>query len=338
MTDKPINAGYARKITALTSTDFEVLDIVECAFATLKADGSVIGSTFFNNCSTYVIEQAHAKGTYVTFSISPSSEWTSACNPSNNLYDTIANNIVSLINTYGFDGVDIDWETPKSGEYTWFTSLMQAIYTKVKANNPHHLVTAAIGGGKWAPPCYDLTNSKNYLDYINVMLYGMCSSSGYYQNALYKSSTFDDTVNKVGKTLVSCSVHESMAIYEDTYGVPASKLIVGYPFYGVRQRRTYDEETGVYSDWSGGSITYDTVVSCINSGDYTIHYDNVSKVPYMLSNDLLTFISYENEDSLTEKYNYVKDNGLAGIFFWDNQNDLNRTMINILINVLNDNA
>ena len=334
LTNKPINAGYARKLSALTTTDFEVLDLVECAFATLNSDGSITGSTFFKNCSSYVIEQAHSKGTYVTFSFSPSSSWTNACDPENNLYDTIANNIVSIINLYGFDGVDIDWETPKSGEYTWFTSLMRSIHIKVKNNNSHHLVTAAIGGGKWAPPCYDLNNSKNYLDYINVMLYGMCSASGYYQNALYKSSSFNDSSNKVGKTLVSCSVHESMAIYEDTYGVPANKLLIGVPFYGVRQRRTYDSETGKYSDWSGGSITYDTVINYINSGDYVIHYDNISKVPYLLSNDLLTFVSYENQESLYEKYNYVKNNGLAGIFFWDNQNDLNRNMINAWINVI----
>ena len=334
--DSPISSGYARKLSALTSADFEALDIVTCAFANLNENGSITGSTFFNNCANYVINQAHLKGCYVTFSISPSSSWRTACNPDNDLYDTIANNIVNIINNYGFDGVDIDWETPKSGEYTWFTNLLRAIYNKVKANNSHHLITAAIGGGKWAPPCYDLPNSKNYLDYINVMLYGMCSASGYYQNALYKSSSFNDSLNKVGKTLVSCSVHESMAIYENTYGVEASKLIIGVPFYGVRQSRTYDSETGKYSDWSSsGSITYVTVSNYINSGNYTLHYDNVSKVPYLLSNDLLTFVSYENEESLSEKYSYVKNNNLAGFFFWDNQNDLNRTMMNSWINVIN---
>jgi chitinase len=338
LTDGPVVSGYARKMSALTETDFETLDLVICSFANLNSSGAITGSSFFTNCSTYAINQAHAKGCYVTFSISPSSSYTTACDPENDLYDTIADNIVNIINTYGFDGVDIDWETPTDSQKTWFTSLMRAIYTKVKANNPYHLVTTAIGGGKWAPPKYDLTNSKNYLDYINVMLYGMCSSSGYYQNALYKSSSFNDSTNKVGKTLLSCSVDESMDIFIDTYGVPGSKLIIGVPFYGVRQRRTYEE--GVYGAWGDGegnsaSITYVTVQSYIDSGNYTIHYDNVCKVPYLLSNDLLTFVSYENEDSLTEKYNYVIDNDLGGLFFWDNQNDLNRVMINILIDVVN---
>lgn len=338
LTDGPIVSGYARKMSALVTDDFENLDLVICSFATLNAEGGITGSTFFSNCSTYAINQAHEKGCYVTFSISPSSSYTTACDPENDLYETIANNIVNVINTYGFDGVDIDWETPTDSQKTWFTSLMQAIYTKVKANNPHHLVTTAIGGGKWAPPKYDLTNSINYIDYINVMLYGMCSTAGYYQNALYKSSSFDDSVNKVGKTLSSCSVDESMDIFE-SYGVSLSKLIIGVPFYGVRQRRTYEDETyGAWGEGSGNSasITYMTVQSYIDSGDYTLHYDNVAKVPYLLSNDLLTFVSYENQTSLTEKYNYVKTKNLAGIFYWDNQNDLDRTMFDILKQVIDD--
>ena len=89
-----------------------------------------------------------------------------------------------MINLYGFDGVDIDWETPLSEEATSFTNMMRVIYEKVKANNPNHLVTAAIAGGMWQPPRYDLVNSHQYLDYINMMTYGMVSNNGYYQNAL----------------------------------------------------------------------------------------------------------------------------------------------------------
>ena len=38
---------------------------------------------------------------------------------------------------------------------------------------------------------YDLVNSGKYLDYINVMTYGMSSSSGNYQNALYYRSGYN---------------------------------------------------------------------------------------------------------------------------------------------------
>ncbi len=329
--NKPIASGYARKVTQLTETDYNTLDIITCAFATLNADGSITGSTFLNNCKNTTIPNAHAKGDYVVLSLSPSSKWTTACDPANNLYDTIATNVVNVINTYGFDGIDIDWEYPKSGQYTWFTNLVSAINAKVKANNPNHLVTAAIGGGKWQPAYYDLTNSAKYLDYINVMLYSMCSGDGYYQNALYKSTSYFDSTNKCGKTLTSCSVDETVKLYRDTYGVSFDKLIIGIPFYGIRQSRTFDEDTQKWSSWgSGASVTYATVKSYIDSNDYDLVFDTVSKVPYLLSKDKTRFVSYENSQSINAKAEYVINNNLAGIFFWDNQNDLSGELIGYL--------
>ena len=106
-------------------------------------------------------------------------------------------------------GIDIDWETPASNEATNFTLLMKAIYEKVKAYNKNYLVTAAIGGGKWQPPKYDLPNSKDYLDYVNLMTYSMATGNGYYQNALFKSTK--------GATLTSCTIEESIKIFND-YG------------------------------------------------------------------------------------------------------------------------
>ena len=143
-----------------------------------------------NNCVNYVIDRAHEEGCYVIMSIAPSSEWVTIANPENDLVETFANNIVAKINQYGFDGVDLDWEYPTSDQKTWFTELARVVREKVKANNPHHLVTAAVGGGMWQPPRYDLTNSKAYLDYINLMCYDMVQSDGSYQNGLYRTTSY----------------------------------------------------------------------------------------------------------------------------------------------------
>jgi chitinase len=117
--------------------------------------------------------------------------------------------------------------------------MMRVIYTKVKANNPNHLVTAAIAGGMWQPPRYDLENSHQYIDYINMMTYGMVSNNGYYQNALKRSTTYANPTNVAGKTLTSCSIEESIEIY-NSYGIPNSRIIVGVAFYGIKQIRSYD--------------------------------------------------------------------------------------------------
>ena len=142
----------------------------------------------------YVLPKAHEKGTWVVLSICGTdgnydTAFETICD-SDELIDIFVNNIVNLINEYGFDGVDIAWETQADG--TKFAKLMSKLYATVKENNPNHLVTAAIGGGQWAPPYYDLINSSKYLDYINMMTYNMSTLNGYHHTAFYKSSSYDN--------------------------------------------------------------------------------------------------------------------------------------------------
>lgn len=263
----------------------------------------------------YVLPKAHEKGTWVILSICGVDEQydlaLETISQSDDLIDKFISNVVSLINTYGFDGVDMDWEVPSDGAL--FTKLMSKLYAAVKANNPNHLVTAAIGGGAWQPPYYDLNNSHKYLDYINMMTYNMATSSGYHHTALYASNTFADSTNKVGKTLSSCSIDESIDIYND-YGVPSNKIIIGSGFYGIKQTRT--STSGTWS--SAGSVSYKDIYTSYLSDttNYTSYYDNNCQVPYILSKDKLTFISYENEVSVLAKCEYAKNNNLAGVFVW----------------------
>lgn len=265
----------------------------------------------------YVIPKAHAEGTWVVLSIcgvdtAYDTAFETICQ-SDSLIDTFVNNIVGIINTYGFDGVDIDWETPDDGAL--FTKLMSKLYPAVKANNPNHLVTAAIGGGQWAHPYYDLNNSKNYLDYINMMTYNMSTANGYHHTALYPSSSstnYHNTENKAGSTLSSCSVDESVAIFAE-YGIDSSKLIVGSGFYGIVQTRTT-----VNLSWTNSSNPsyIDIKANYLNNANYTYYYDDVCQVPYLISADRLTFVSYENATSVLAKCEYAKANNLGGVFAW----------------------
>src|SRR5690606_10618615 len=121
---------------------------------------------------------------------------------------------------------------------------------------------------------YDLVNSNQYIDYINVMTYSMASSAGSYQNPLYKRTTFHNTTFGVGRSAATASIDESVPIFNG-YGVPNSKLIFGLAFYGVRQTRTYNSSNGTYGSWiSAGSVFYDELIaSYLNNSNYTKVYD-----------------------------------------------------------------
>lgn len=292
-----------REYGSLTEEFFDTMDIITCAFITGNSDGSLTGTNYLYNVKNYVIPEAHKRGDYVIMSIAPSSSWETICNPANNRIDKFVDNIVKMINEYGFDGVDIDWEYPKSGQYTWFTTLVKTLREKVKANNSNHLVTAAIAGGTWQPAYFDLKNSNKYLDYINMMTYGMDSGNKRYQNALYKSSS--------GKTLSSCSIDESIKIYKG-YGIGPERILVGLAFYGIRQRN----ENGTFKN--DGSIFYTSISKSIKNGTYVEYYDEECQVPYALTSDGNYFISYDNPRSIKVKCDYVSSKGIAGVTYWEN--------------------
>ena len=325
----PIASSYIyRNYNLLTNEFFETLDIINTAFITANEDALLIGTGYLANVETYIMPKAKLYGNWVIMSVAPDSSWSTIA-ASSTLVNTFAENIVDAINTYGFDGVDIDWETPGSGEQARFTEMMRVVYTKVKENNPNHLVTAAIAGGIWQPPQYNLLSSQQYMDYINMMTYGMTSSSGYYQNALYRDTTSHHVAFNVGKTLSSCSIEESIAIYHDTYNIPYSKIIVGVAFYGMKQVRTYNSTTQTWSGWvAAGSVYYASIVNnYIGNSSYTRYYDASAGVPYIVKNDGTEFISYDDPRSIADKSAYILENELAGMMFWENGTDTTGTLL-----------
>jgi len=310
----PIASSYIyRNFHLVNDTFFQSLDIINGAFITAQSDGSLTGSAFLSNMTTYIMPQARLYGNWVIPSVAPDSAWSTIAS-SSVLMNRFADNIVTLINTYGFDGIDIDWETPTTSESTRYTELMRIVYTKVKANNPNHLVTTAITGGQWQPEKYDLLNSAPYIDYINMMTYGMVSTGAQYQNALYRASMYHNTTFNVGKTLTSCSIDESIDIFHDIYQIPYNKIIVGVAFYGIRQTRTSLTTAFV----NAGSVHYTDIVNTyVNNDNYIRAYDERAGVPYLVRKDGLEFISYDNRRSILEKSAYVIEHELAGIMYWE---------------------
>jgi spore germination protein YaaH len=106
---------------------------------------------------------------------------------------------------------------------------------------------------------------------------------------------------------------------------PASKLIMGVPYYGYNW---VVDSTNAYADRIPGndsigfsqSQTYEDVMETIRRVNPIIAWDDLGKVPYF------TYISpetgstrqvyYENTESLKEKYRLVKSNGFSGVGIW----------------------
>ena len=300
--------------STITQNAMNTLDIIYCAFFDIDKNADWTNLTKMTNyVNNYIKDKAKKAGTKIVISVNQGESGAfSAVSANPELRKKLANNILKVIQDLELDGIDIDWETPSSTEATNFTLLMKDIYETVKTSNQNYLVTAAIGGGKWAPPKYDLTNSKNYLDYINLMTYSMATGNGYYQNSLYKSSK--------GATLVSCSIEESIKIYNDLT-VPNSQILVGIPFYTTVQTSSGGpgSKTG-----SGKSVWYEKLFTTYQLSDTMKEYfDYECGVPYRYDEVNQIFISFDNEESIRLKCDYINTLGLAGIMYWQYGQDVN---------------
>lgn len=333
--DGPIRSGYIfREYYKANDYFFLNQEIVYTAFAIADVNGDFPNiNAYLGNVRSNIMPKAKENGVRVLMSVGPGTEW-GYFSKTEALRENFATNIVVLINEHGFDGVNIDWEVPRPayGENLLYTLLMEAVHRKVKENNPRHLVTTAITGGNSQPPKYDLRNSEKYLDYVNIMTYGMASSQGMYQNALYGRSSFHNPGFLAGRPPSQATIDDSIRIFNN-YGIENKRLIVGVAFYGIKQTRTYDENTNIYGPWtiSGGGLHYLDIQIELAKNGYQRVYDEVSQVPYIINSNGTVFISYDDVYSIKIKAEYILDNEIGGMMYWEHMHDHDNILLKAMV-------
>ncbi len=136
-----------------------------------------------------------------------------AANPTSRT--NFVNNVVNFVNQYGLDGVDMDWEYPDPGASgNNYTALMQQLSTAMHSRGK--LLTAAVvsegGTANGVQPAV-----FGYVDWLNIMAYDGGSPH----------ANYDWSVNSVN--------------FWKSRGLPASKTVMGVPFYSRPGYLTYSQ-------------------------------------------------------------------------------------------------
>lgn len=204
----------------------------------------------------------------------------------------------ALCTQYNLDGIDIDWEFPGNNsskesspadEKHNYSLLMRDIR---RAIGPDLLLTMA---SNYTPDNYNFRECIDYLDFVNVMCYNMAGNPNHHA-ALYRGGV-------VSKGYYTSQ--ESVSAHLKA-GIPRDKLVMGMPFYG---------------NGSLGEISLARVNELIASGDYTDHWDDTGKVPYLTDKNGTMQVGYDNARSLGYKCDYILRQRLRGGMYWDYAED-----------------
>jgi len=235
-----------------------------------------------------------------------------------------------------FDGLDMDWEYPKSSDKENFASLLTELreafeYEAEESGLERLLLSAAVPvGPDNVRAGYDVPAVAKALDFVNLMAYdfhGKWESQAGHNAPLYAPSSDSEWRKQLSV--------EFAAKMWTRLGTPKEKLVIGMPTYGRSFTLSDPRKFRVNSATSGGGtageytreagfLSYYEVCEMLLSGANYI-WDDEMKVPYLLQGD--QWVGFDDERSIRNKMDWVKDNGYAGAMVWTlDMDDFNGTV------------
>ncbi len=246
-----------------------------------------------------------------------------------------AQSAVAIINSYGLDGVDIDWEYPnmqgngnvyRKEDKEHYTLLLKAIRNELDSlhqlTHKKYLLTTAVGGFSYFTETTEMGKAQSYLDYVNVMTYDYGGGIAGHHTSLYASKEYqqENSADKALNAFVKA-------------GVPYSKLVMGIAFYGRGGIVATADNNGLGQKIIGQDLSrkYTYIKdSMMGQPGFASFWDNTAKAAYLFNASTRQFISYDDERSIKEKCNYVLQHKLAGVMFWEYSGDLTGSLLSAI--------
>lgn len=256
-----------RTVAAVPDVKFRMCNVINYAFATVNSSGSLLLSN--SNHLVEVKTKAKANGAKVFLSISGLAADFKFAAGSDFGRTSLIIQIMNVVRTYGLDGVDVDWEFPRTDDGTdiTYTALMKQLSDSCHSGSKYYL-TAAITAGKYSGAIRDAIKSElwqgNYVDWFNIMSYDDFSTTVPFKH-------------HCDLALANTSIN----YWVNTRGMPVAKAVLGIAGYG---RPSGITQTGTILSFNdillkGGNPQSDSaIVTNGTFSNYTIYYNGAATV------------------------------------------------------------
>jgi chitinase len=181
----------------------------------------------------------------------------------------------------------------------------------------------ATGANHWGWDYVDLPSVQSSLDLVDLMAYDLDSSGSSTSNFL--APLYQATLDPSATSNIDYAVK-----YYLGQGVPAAKLILGMPFYSVGWSGVEKTDNGLFQAGTflqnGGNRSQ--IETLENKAGYTLYRDATTQEPWLYNSTTGDFWSFDDPTSLAFKTQYMINNKLGGVMFWDlSSDDSNATLL-----------
>jgi len=297
----------------------------------------------FHKTEEGLIGLAHAAGAEVYPSLGG---WTlsdafpaMAANPTSRA--AFADNCVKFIKDYGWDGIDIDWEYPGYKEHSGtendrenYNLLLDELRSKLDAltatTGKYYAISAALPCGPSNIDNIDVAHVATVLDELNLMTYDF---SGSWDNAtgvnapmVYQGWGPDDY------SVTDCVNNWLQG------GGTKEQINIGLPFYG----RSFGSASSLNQPFDGADMTHFRIdegtpqyFNIVNQpGIISVRHEE-TKTQYGYFADGSGFVSYDDEQAICDKTEYVIENDLNGFIIWELSGDIMEDLSTPLLDAVN---
>ena len=235
--------------------------------------------------------------------------------------EKFASSALDLIKNLGFDGIDIDWEYPKSKtEAKHFVLLLKSCreardsYSSTLPEKNRFELTVACPAGPQNYTNMDIRGMDKYLDFWNLMAYDYAGSwdatAGHQANLLPSKHQAHTPYN----------TQQAVEHYK-SQGVHSSKIVLGMPLYG----RAFENTHGLGKPYQGvGEGSWEAGVwdfKALPLPGAEEKYDKEAGASYSYDEAKRQLITYDTVEMVRKKAEWIKKERLGGAMWWESSAD-----------------
>ncbi|KAH9478589.1 Chitotriosidase-1 [Psilocybe cubensis] len=235
--------------------------------------------------------------------------------------------VLSFLETYGFDGVDIDWEYPvapersgKPDDYKNYVTFLQNLRNALHSTGHNYGLTITIPSSFWYLQHFDIVNIEKTIDWFNLMSYDL-------------HGTWDSTNKFLGPYIAA---HTNLTEIDEALSllwrnkINPDNVVLGLGFYGRSFTLadpscntpgcvfTSGGDAGTCTQ-SVGTLSFAEIQRLVAAGAH-VATDTKAAVKMVTYNNN-QWVSYDDSDTFKMKIDYANSHCLGGTMVWASSTD-----------------